>query len=180
MRLPVDFEREVALEHVDDLRCARRMRLGPVDVPRLETPVPELDVIELVAADQQPSATAAGRLQLHDLVSRDHPHAPPAPESTSSARPTSSPCARRTRVAKRGIDALLLYLDEHAAADAGPFGKLLERQPALGTQAPQVARQRIGSIFRIGHSSPPSVIDLPSPSELHSNPTQSNILSHKV
>ena len=159
MRLPVDLEREVALEHVDDLRRPGSVRFGLVHVAGLEAPVPELDVVELVAAHQQPSAAPARRgPQLRHVVARDHPHAPLAPELDELREADVERLREAHQGGERGIDALLLDLDEHAAADARPLGELVERQPALAAQAPQVARQRIGGVFRAGHSSPPSLL----------------------
>ena len=160
------------------------MRFGLVHVPGLEAPVPELDVVELVAAHQQPSAAPARRgPQLRDVVARDHPHAPLAPELDELREADVERLREAHQGGERGIDALLLDLDEHAAADARPFGELVERQPALGAQAPQVARQRIGGVFRAGHSSPPSLLHLtwlsdcaPTALSLTSYPTQCRIL----
>ena len=157
------------------------VRFGLVHVPGLEAPVPELDVVELVAAHQQPSAAPAGRgPQLHHVVARDHPHAPPAPELDELREADVERLRDAHQGGERGIDALLLDLDEHAPADARPFGEFVERQRALAAQAPQVARQRIGGVFRAGHFSPPPLARSDMAVGLCSRRTPSNILSHTV
>ena len=139
--LPVDLEREVAFERVEDLRRPRHVRLGPRARPRAQGASPRTRCGRLTAYQQAPAAAAGEVHQLRDIVAQDDTHAPLAPEFDELREADVERLrARRTRVASVGIDALLLDLDEHAAADAGSLREFVERQPALGAQTPQVPR----------------------------------------
>src|SRR6185503_16504274 len=72
---------EAAVEDVDDLARTGRMRLRHMFVSGSKRPVPRLDVLAAVAADDQAAAAAPGRApELDWLLGADKAHSPIAAE----------------------------------------------------------------------------------------------------
>jgi hypothetical protein len=157
----VDGDNGVAVQDVQHLARPRRMIRRLVAVAGGHPPVPELDERRLVESGEQPTATAVRAPPEHGRIVRrrdaDRPLVVRLDQLTDRhAHGVRDPAQRP----QAGIRAGGLDLHEHALADPGPAGELVQGPAAGGPQRADPGGHRGGQFLEpagcVGQHTAPS------------------------